>query len=56
MTKQRTEHVAFGSEDALERIAIALERLAPDVSEPPDYGAADAFSWHPDQRRVVPIA
>src|SRR4249920_554953 len=56
MTKQRTEHVAFGSEDALERIAMALERLAPDVAESPDYGAADAFSWHPDQRRLAPVA
>ena len=56
MTKQRTGHVAFGSEDALERIAIALERLAPQVTEQPDYGAADAFSWHPDQRRLSPVA
>src|SRR5438067_6464762 len=56
MTKQRTGHVAFGFEEALERIAIALERLAPDVAEPPDYGAADAFSWHPDQRRLAPVA
>src|SRR6476619_4966057 len=56
MTKQRTGHVAFGPEDALERIAIALERLAPQVMESPDYGAADAFSWHPDQRRLSPVA
>src|SRR4029077_203837 len=56
MTKQRTGHVAFGSEDALERIAIALERLAPQVMESPDYCAADAFSWHPDQRRLSPVA
>src|ERR1700730_18907520 len=56
MTKQRTGRVAFGSEDALERIAIALERLAPQVTEQPDYGAADAFSWHPDQRRLSPVA
>src|ERR1700704_1591295 len=49
MTKQRTGHVVFGSEDA-------LERLAPQVTESPDYGAADAFSWHPDQRRLSPVA
>ena len=35
---------------------MALERLAPDVAELPDYGAADAFSWHPDQRRLSPPA
>ncbi len=38
------------------RIAAALERLAPVVSLPPDFEAADAFVWHPAGRRLAPIA
>jgi hypothetical protein len=56
MTKQRIGQVAFGSATALERIAVALERLAPGAADPPDYDAADAFSWHPDERRLLPVA
>ncbi len=39
----------------LERIADALERLAPSAPLTPDYAAADAFSWHPDVRRLAPV-
>jgi uncharacterized protein len=42
--------------DAVERIALALERLAPRQPSPPQFSAADAFSWHPDQRQLVPVA
>jgi uncharacterized protein len=45
-----------GREDVLERIAVALERLAPAAPAPLPFAAADAFSWHPDQRRLVPVA
>src|SRR5437588_12783535 len=45
-----------GSADSLERIAAALERLAPTALGPPAFGAADAFSWHPDRRQLVPVA
>jgi predicted AAA+ superfamily ATPase len=39
----------------LERIASALERLAPPPSGPPDLDAADAFVWHAEGRRLVPV-
>src|SRR6266480_1604524 len=45
-----------GSADSLERIAAALERLAPAAPGPLTFGAADAFSWHPDRRQLVPVA
>jgi uncharacterized protein len=45
-----------GSREPLERIALALERLAPDVPGAPSYELAEAFSWHPDRRRLVPVA
>jgi uncharacterized protein len=44
------------SQPTLERIAAALERLAPDAAAAPRFAAADAFSWHPDGRRLVPVA
>ncbi len=36
--------------DASERIAAALERLAPSAAVAPDFTAADAFVWYPDRR------
>jgi len=41
--------------DVLERIAHALERLAPQRATLPDLTAADAFIWHPDGR-LAPVA
>jgi uncharacterized protein len=41
--------------DTLLRIAEALERLSPRVPAAPDLGAADAFVWHPDGRRLMPV-
>jgi len=41
--------------DTLRRIAEALERLSPRVAAAPDLSAADAFVWHPDGRRLVPV-
>jgi predicted AAA+ superfamily ATPase len=43
------------SATAAARVAAALERLAPPVSEPPDFEAADAFVWHPPGRRLAPV-
>jgi predicted AAA+ superfamily ATPase len=43
------------TESTLERIAAALERLAPDAPAAPRFAAADAFSWHPDGRQLVPV-
>lgn len=42
--------------DALTRIAAALERLSPVAMALPDFGAADAFTWHtsPDRLEAVP--
>ncbi|HXZ45507.1 MAG TPA: ATP-binding protein [Pseudolabrys sp.] len=41
--------------DVLERIASALERLAPQRASLPDLTTADAFVWHPDGG-LVPVA
>lgn len=39
----------------LERIAIALERSAPPVSQDADYNAADAFVWHAGTSALQPV-
>ncbi|EAR51626.1 hypothetical protein OG2516_01866 [Oceanicola granulosus HTCC2516] len=41
--------------DPLDRIAEALERLAPPAHPAPDFAAAAAFVWHPDPDRLVPV-
>jgi predicted AAA+ superfamily ATPase len=41
--------------DSAERIAAALERLAPASLVSPDFDAADAFVWHPAGRRLSPV-
>jgi predicted AAA+ superfamily ATPase len=43
-------------DDVLERIADALERLAPPPPAAPDFVSAEAFVWHPDGRRLAPVA
>jgi uncharacterized protein len=55
-SRQRTAAQRTPSQDAFERIAGALERLAPRAPETPRFAAADAFSWHPDERRLAPVA
>ncbi len=40
----------------LERIAAALERLAPPAARPPDFVAADAFVWHAGSGAPQPVA
>lgn len=44
------------NEDTLERIANALERMAPAGGVRPDFDAADAFVWQTDPDRLVPVA
>jgi uncharacterized protein len=44
-----------GSAEALERIAAALERLAPPAPPAPDFTAAEAFVWHPEGRQLTPV-
>ena len=41
---------------ALDRIAAALERLAPAPAPAPDFGAAQAFVWHVGPDRLEPVA
>jgi uncharacterized protein len=44
------------ADDLFERIADALERLAPPPPPRPDFASAEAFVWHPDGRRLAPVA
>jgi uncharacterized protein len=55
-SRQPKPAASGGSEGTLERIAIALERLATPAPPVPQFSTADAFSWHPDGRRLVPVA
>jgi hypothetical protein len=41
--------------DPLERIAAALERLAPAPAPAPDFAAAQAFVWHVGPDRLEPV-
>ena len=41
--------------DLLDRIATALERLAPAAPPPASLEAADAFVWHAESRRLEPV-
>jgi len=42
--------------DPLERIATALERMAPAPLDAPDFTVADAFVWHIGPDRLDPVA
>ncbi|WP_282092204.1 ATP-binding protein [Epibacterium ulvae] len=42
-------------QDALERIAEALERLSPPPQEAPDFAEASAFVWHVSPDRLEPV-
>lgn len=44
------------SDDALERIAQALERISPAPLAAPDFSAAEAFVWHVSPDRLEPVA
>jgi predicted AAA+ superfamily ATPase len=44
------------TDDALRRIAEALERISPPVPPAPDFGTADAFVWHVAPDRLEPVA
>lgn len=41
--------------ERLERLAAALERLAPPTPQKPDFKAAEAFVWHADTERFEPV-
>jgi predicted AAA+ superfamily ATPase len=53
-SKAKAAAPAAAQADVLERIARALERLAPQRKALPDLTAADAFIWHPDGR-LAPV-
>lgn len=42
--------------DPMDRIAAALERIAPAPEAAPDFTAASAFVWHVDPDRLEPVA
>ncbi|MBX9774726.1 MAG: ATP-binding protein [Xanthobacteraceae bacterium] len=52
---QRRTAAPRAAADAPERMAAALERLAPPVPSSLDFAAADAFVWHPEGRRLTPV-
>ncbi len=41
--------------DPLERIAAALDRIAPPPAAPPDWASAEAFVWHVAPDRLMPV-
>jgi len=44
-----------GATDVLDRIAEALERVAPVPPSAPDFSAAEAFVWHPEGHKLAPV-
>jgi len=44
-----------GADATLERIADALERLTPHPPPAPDFSAAEAFVWHPEDRGLSAV-
>jgi uncharacterized protein len=52
---EEMESEIAASDRMMERIAEALERLAPPAPPPPEFDAADAFSWQPEGRKLVPV-
>jgi uncharacterized protein len=46
---------AAAEDDILQRIAGALERLAPPPPPAPDFAAAEAFVWHPEGNTLTPV-
>jgi predicted AAA+ superfamily ATPase len=51
----KAKRKSSGNGDVLERIATALERLAPRGASATDFTAADAFAWHPEGRQLVAV-
>ena len=53
-SKHKPATSGVGGNDVIERIAKALERLAPQRATMPDLTVADAFIWYPDGR-LTPV-
>jgi uncharacterized protein len=56
MSRDKPEFDLAEFSETLHRVAGALERLAPPAPALPGFDAADAFVWHPDGRRLAPVA
>jgi predicted AAA+ superfamily ATPase len=52
---KRPSGAALADPVTLDRIAAALERLAPVTGASADFGKADAFVWHAEGGRLVPV-
>ncbi len=53
--KAKQRHPDEGDRAILDRIADALERLAPAPPAATDFAAADAFVWYPEARRLAAV-
>jgi predicted AAA+ superfamily ATPase len=51
----RARHSRDDSTETLDRIAAALERLAPPPPPGPDFGTAEAFVWYPEGRKLAAV-
>ncbi len=56
MSRAKPEFDLVEFSETLHRVADALDRLAPPAPAAPRLDAADAFVWHPDGRRLAPVA
>src|SRR6266849_4278620 len=56
MSRAKSEFDLVEFSATLHRVADALERLAPPAPTPPRFDATDAFVWHPEGRRLAPVA
>jgi uncharacterized protein len=50
------KHSIFRLERLMERLASALERLAPSPPPKPDFAAAEAFVWQAERETFLPVA
>src|ERR1043166_6893114 len=55
MTRSRSDTHMAAFAARLERLAAALDPLAPPASAAPRFDAADAFVWHPAGARLDPV-
>ena len=44
------------TKELLERVALALERMAPGQGKTPDFSEAEAFVWHAEPPRLSPVS
>jgi len=54
-SRPMTDIKSTSDRDLLERIATALERLAPALPQAPDFSAADAFLWQSATETLSPV-